>query len=146
MDKETYIAALKATFASQYSFLVKAQGFHWNVEGTDFAEYHELFGNIYSEVYDSIDTFAEEIRALQAYAPGSLSQLSVLTKITDENAILDIRSMTSQLYEDCETMANMFRDAYKLADEMGDFGLANFLADRQDAFKKHCWMLRSSLK
>ena len=146
MDKETYIAALKATFASEFSFYLKAHGFHWNVEGQDFAQYHELFSTIYSEVYGSIDTFAEELRALDVYAPASLSGLSVLTKIADENAILDLRSMANELYNDSETMAQLFKDCFVLAEANGDHGLSNFLADRQDAHKKHCWMLRSSLK
>jgi len=146
MDKETYIAALKATFASEFSFYLKAQGFHWNVEGQDFAQYHELFATIYSEVYGSIDTFAEELRALDVYAPASLTGLSVLTKIADENAILDLRSMANELYKDSETMAQLFKDCFTLAEANVDHGCSNFLADRQDAHKKHCWMLRSSLK
>ena len=146
MDKETYIAALKTTFASQFSFYLKAHGFHWNLEGPDFYEYHGLFDTIYSEVYGSIDTFAEEIRALNTFAPGSLSAIQVATKIVDENAILDIRSMANELYNDAETMAQLFADCFDLAEMNHDHGLSNFLADRQDAFKKHCWMLRSSLK
>ena len=49
--------ALKIAFASEFSFYLKAQNFHWNVTGPDFQEYHALFGDIYSEVYDSIDAF-----------------------------------------------------------------------------------------
>ena len=45
-------------FGTSYAFYVKTAGFHWNVTGTDFFQYHELFGEIYSEVYGSVDTFA----------------------------------------------------------------------------------------
>ena len=34
MDKFTN--QLKIAFASQYTFAIKAQNFHWNVEGSDF--------------------------------------------------------------------------------------------------------------
>ena len=34
----------------------------------------------------------------------------------------------------------------ELAEERGEHGLSNFLADRQDAFAKHAWFLRSTLK
>jgi starvation-inducible DNA-binding protein len=146
MDKDTYIAALKATFASHFALYLKAHGFHWNLVGSDFYQYHGLFEAIYSEIYGSIDTFAEELRALDEYAPASLSQMLALTKITDENAVLDIRSMANELYNDCENMAALCSDAFDLAEMNHDHGLSNFLADRQDAFKKHCWMLRSSLK
>lgn len=146
MDKETYLAALKKTFASHFSLYLKAHGFHWNLVGTDFFQYHGLFEAIYSDIYGSIDTFAEELRALDTYAPASLSAMSVLTSIVDENAVLDIRSMANELYNDCETLAGLCADAFDLAEMNHDHGLSNFLADRQNAFKKHCWMLRSSLK
>ena len=35
---------------------------------------------------------------------------------------------------------------YKLAEANGEYGLANFLAERQDAHRKHGWMLRATLK
>jgi DNA-binding ferritin-like protein len=43
--------ATKIAFASTFSFYLKAQNFHWNVEGSDFLEYHDLFGKIY-EILD----------------------------------------------------------------------------------------------
>ena len=146
MTREEYILALKTTFASEYGFYLKAQNFHWNVEGMLFPQFHELFGNIYSEVGDNIDKFAEEIRALQAYAPASFKTLSSLSLVMDQTEVPSLQSMLSELYIDCEKMAELMRTSYKSAEEMNDFGLANFLADRQDAYKKHCWMLRSSLK
>jgi starvation-inducible DNA-binding protein len=56
--------AMKIAFASEYSFALKAQNFHWNVEGPLFPQLHMLFGDIYEEVYESIDPFAENIRKL----------------------------------------------------------------------------------
>lgn len=64
--------AAKVAFASEFSFYLKAHNFHWNVEGSDFFEYHELFGKIYEEVYSSIDNFAEKIRSLGTYVPAGL--------------------------------------------------------------------------
>ena len=54
--------AAKIAFSSEFAFYLKAHNFHWNIEGPDFLEYHELFGKIYEEVYSSIDDFAEKIR------------------------------------------------------------------------------------
>ena len=47
--------ALKISFASTFSFYLKAANYHWNVEGPNFPQYHELFDKIYNEVYDSIN-------------------------------------------------------------------------------------------
>ena len=54
--------AMKVAFASEYAFALKAQNFHWNVEGPLFPQLHELCGKIYDEAYASIDDFAENIR------------------------------------------------------------------------------------
>jgi starvation-inducible DNA-binding protein len=144
MDK--YQLALKTAFASEYAFALKAQNFHWNVEGSLFPQLHELFEKIYTEVYGSIDTFAEQLRALQIYAPASYSKFSMLSIVEDENEILEQGAMVGELLDDSEKMANIFKLTFSMAEQAGDHGLSNFLADRQDAHKKHSWMLRSTLK
>lgn len=146
MEHDKYHLALKTAFASEFSFYLKAHNFHWNVEGPLFSQLHELFERIYTEVYGSIDTFAEHLRALQLYAPASLQKFSMLTTVDDENEVLDFETMLRELLADSEKMANIFRITFEMAEQHGDHGLSNFLADRQDAHKKHSWMLRASLK
>jgi starvation-inducible DNA-binding protein len=143
---EKYHLALKTAFASSYSFVLKAQNFHWNVEGPLFVQLHELFGNIYEEVYGSIDTFAEELRALQIYTPASLQKFSMLSLVQDENEIKDFQSMLRELLADSEKMAQLYKVVFDMAEANGDHGLADFFAGRQDSHKKHSWMLRSCLK
>jgi starvation-inducible DNA-binding protein len=143
---QKYQLALKTAFASEYTFVLKAQNFHWNVEGPLFVQLHELFGNIYEEVYGSIDTFAEELRALQIYTPASLSKFNMLSVVEDENQVLDFQSMLRELLVDSEKMAQLFKVVFDMAEANGDHGLADFFAGRQDAHKKHSWMLRSCLK
>jgi starvation-inducible DNA-binding protein len=146
MENNKYHLALKTAFASEYAFAIKAQNFHWNVEGASFPQLHSLFERIYNEVYDSIDTFAEQLRALELYTPASLQKFSMLTIVEDENEILQEGAMVQELYNDSEKMANIFKMTFVMAEEAGDHGLSNFLADRQDAHKKHSWMLRATLK
>jgi starvation-inducible DNA-binding protein len=144
---EKYHLALKTGFASEYSFALKAQNFHWNTEGASFYQLHLLFERIYDEVYGVVDKFAEELRALQLYTPASYSKFSMLTVINDENNEgIPEGQMVQELLTDSEKMANMFKILFDMAEQNGDHGLSNFFADRQDAHKKHSWMLRSLLK
>ncbi len=76
------IKAMKIAFSTEFSFYLKAHYFHWNVEGPDFQEYHKLFETIYEEVYESIDPFAENIRKLGSYTPGSTHASVCLHKLT----------------------------------------------------------------
>lgn len=140
------IKALKIAFATEFSFYLKAHYFHWNVEGPNFKEYHDLFGTIYEEVYNSIDDFAENIRKLNAYTPGSFTRLSMLTQINDEIDIPSAENMVSELLTDSDKSVQVFKMVYDIAEEYGEHGLSNFLAERMDAHRKHSWMLRSILK
>lgn len=140
------IKALKIAFATEFSFYLKAHYFHWNVEGPNFKEYHDLFGVIYEEVYGNIDDFAENIRKLNAYTPGSYTRLSMLTQINDEMEIPAAEQMIAELLSDSEKAVKIFKMVYDIAEENGEHGLSNFLAERMDAHKKHSWMLRATLK
>lgn len=142
-----YHLALKTAFASEYAFALKAQNFHWNVEGASFPQLHLLFEKIYDAIYDGIDTFAEQLRALQLYTPASLEKFSMLTKVEDENSEgMAEGQMVQELLADSEKMANIFKICYEMAEQAGDHGLANFLAERQDIHKKYSWQLRATLK
>lgn len=143
---EELVLQAKVVLANHFAFYLKAQNFHWNVEGPDFLEYHDLFAKVYEEVYDQVDVLAEEIRAMDAYAPGSLMRLAQLSQIADENGILSPREMAQRLLSDIDTMQRSIQTAYDAAETVGNHGYSNLMADRQDAFAKHAWMLRSSLK
>jgi starvation-inducible DNA-binding protein len=138
--------AAKIAFASEFTFYLKAHFFHWNVEGIHFQELHSLFETIYAEVYGAIDPFAEQIRSLGAYAPGSNSRFSVLTAINDETEVIASEAMIAELWEDSDNMVKILKRVYDLAEAAGEHGFSNFLAERMDAHRKHSWMLRSSSK
>jgi starvation-inducible DNA-binding protein len=138
--------ASKIAFASSYSFVIKAQNFHWNVEGMFFEPLHNLFGKIYEEVYGSIDTFAEQIRAMGTYTPASFQRFSMLTQIDDETEMLDSKQMVIELLEDNEKMIKMLQVLFEISEANKQYGFSDFVAGRIDAHKKHSWMLRVTLK
>ena len=144
MDK--FATQLKIAFASQYAFAIKAQNYHWNVEGSDFYQLHNLFEDIYTEVYGAVDAFAENIRKIKAYTPASLERFSALTAISDEVEVLEPSAMVAELLRDAKKMQEIMKVLFTEAENLGHHGLSNFLADRQDAFAKHAWFLRSTLK
>ena len=138
--------AAKVAFASTFSFYLKAHNFHWNITGPDFLEYHELFGKIYEEVYASIDDFAEKIRSIDTFVPASLERFSMLTLIDDETEILDQNSMLMELAQDNQKMVKLLKMVYDVAEQVGENGFSNFLAERMDAHRKHGWMLKASMQ
>ena len=138
--------AAKIAFASEFTFYLKAHYFHWNVEGINFRELHDLFGTIYEEVYGNIDAFAEKIRALGAYAPGSNSRFGMLSLIQDETDVLPAEQMVLELLQDSDNMVKILKRVYDIAEAAGEHGFSNFLAERMDAHRKHSWQLRATAK
>ena len=140
------IKTSKVAFASEYAFMVKSQFFHWNIEGSNFPQYHTLLDTIYTEVQGSLDEFAENIRKIGSYTPASFERFSMLSRIEDETNILPAEQMLAELLQDSDHMIKMFQVVYKLAEANNEFGLANFYADRQNAHSGHSWMLKATLK
>lgn len=137
---------LKVILASSFALYLKAANFHWNVEGPNFPQYHEFFGNYYSEVYGSLDRTAEYIRALDSYTPASFARFKELTIIEDQVGGINTYMMFEELLADSEEMIAYLMESFDMATEEKQQGIANFLAERLDAFQKHCWMLRSTIK
>lgn len=137
---------LKTLLASQYAFVIKAQFFHWNVEGPNFGELHDFFSKIYSDVYEAIDPTAEYIRTLQEYAPGSLERFMDLSQISGQTKIPRATLMLQELLDDNSILINLLNQCFASAEAENQQGIADFIAERLDAHGKHGWMLRSYLK
>ena len=143
MDKQALIEQLKIILGSAFSFYLKAQNYHWNVTGPNFAQYHDFFGELYEEVYESVDDIAEEIRKHNEFAPGSLARFSELSVIDDEVNIPETTQMFKRLANDNLLILREYYKAREAADEIGAFGTVNFIEDRISVHEKHQWMLNS---
>ena len=137
---------MKVCLASTFSFYLKAHNFHWNVEGPNFNDHHAFFGDLYAELWASVDVFAEQIRALDAYSPGSLSRFSELSVVQDQTNVPSSRAMFIELLADNQKILVELEKAFKLAEKNNKLGLSNFLQDRIDIHNKHGWMLKATSK
>jgi starvation-inducible DNA-binding protein len=140
------IDELKKVHADAFTFYLKAHFYHWNVEGSNFLQYHDFLQNLYQEVFSSVDTLAELIRTLDSYAPGTLTRLKELTSIEETDDVPDAKTMMTRLLQENNILRASLLTAYTTAETTGEVGVANFLQDRIQAHEKHGWMLRSILK
>jgi len=137
---------LKILLASTETFSLKSRNFHWNIEGSDFPQYHGFFGDLYSETYETVDNIAEYIRVLDSYAPGSLTRYAELTIIQDQTKIPRASLMFVEAYEDCMKMSELVVSMFDVATQERQQGIANYMAELQDLYGKKAWMIRSILK
>jgi starvation-inducible DNA-binding protein len=137
---------LKTLLATQYAFVIKAQFFHWNVEGSDFAQLHKFFGKIYEEVNGAIDATAEYIRIMEEYTPGSFERFQELSLITGQIKVPRARLMLQELLADNQVVIDLLNQCFGSAEQENQQGIADFIAGRIDAQGKHGWMLKAFLK
>ena len=140
---EQLIEQMKIILGTNFGLYFKAHTFHWNVEGPNFAEYHNFLGAFYEGVFANTDLIAEHIRALGSYAPTTLARMMELSKVQDIVAIPSPLIMMSELAQDNDKYIMELRAGIAIADAADEPAVGNFLQDILDAHQKHGWMLKS---
>ena len=141
------VTSMKIVLANTFAMYFKAHGHHWNVEGKDFSQLHDFFSNLYQELFAAADTIAEEIRALDDYAPYNMTELASTTTVKESNIYgVDVSGMLTDLIDANVSVTEALNSAHKLADAEGNRGLVNLLEERLDVHAKHAWMLTATSK
>ena len=143
MDKSELIERLKVVVATVFSLYLKAHNYHWNVTGPNFGEYHEFFSEFYTAVHSSVDLYAEHIRALGYYSPGSLSRFSELTLVSDEVSVPSPKFMFVRLGSDNLLLINELKEVAAMAEEMNERGLLSTLENQIRYHEKMQWMFNA---
>lgn len=137
---------LNELLANVVSFYFKAHGAHWNVMGTDFAEYHALFAEIYEDAYGSIDPIAENVRKLGKPALSGLSRFALTAEMPETaEGVTEARALAIEILAANEILLEELSEAFNCAVMHNQQGIANYLAERIDAHQKWKWQLSSSL-
>lgn len=143
---EQLLSTLKKLLANNVAIKFKSHGYHWNVEGDEFRQFHDFFSDIYEDFDGATDTYAEWIRMLKSYSPYRLTDFFDLSTVGESTIVGDAQLMMVDLYNEIETHIEDLKVAGQMATAAGEFGLANFFADRQTASQKWCWQLRASIE
>jgi starvation-inducible DNA-binding protein len=140
------VDSLKVTLADAVTMYFVAHGYHWNVEGEDFHQYHELFAEIYEDVYSSIDPLAEDIRKLGDYAPFTMSKFIDLRTVESKEVKPEPKAMAKALITVNDGVIDSLVKASDLANKEREYGIMDFLAGRIDMHQKWRWQLTASTK
>jgi starvation-inducible DNA-binding protein len=143
---EELINLIKVLLADNITLKLKSHGYHWNVEGIEFSQYHELFGEIYADYEDATDTYAEWLRKLDAYAPFKLSRFIELNEVGEPEITSDPIIMSKDLLMANDMVTMKLNNAFDMATAQRQQGLANFFADRISMHQRWHWQLSASVK
>jgi starvation-inducible DNA-binding protein len=137
---------LKTLLATSFSYSLKTANYHWNIEGEDFIAFHPWLGELYADVYGSVDPLAEYIRTLQAYTPASLTRFQELSRVSDQLEVVQFPQIFEQLLTDTLLLIDLLNTTFDSATKERQQGIANFMAERLDAMQKYAWQIRATLK
>ena len=109
--------SLKIVLADTFTMYFRTHSYHWNVIGPNFSEYHAFFGSLYEELFGAVDLIAEQIRAVNSFAPSSLSRLKELTRIEEADTIPTAERMFQVLINDNNIILDSLKQAFDLAEK-----------------------------
>ncbi|MEO0800348.1 MAG: DNA starvation/stationary phase protection protein [Pseudomonadota bacterium] len=125
---------------------MKAQNYHWNVEGMGFGPLHALFQEMYEDHFEAQDELAERIKSLDVHAEGRQSVYLQRSKIDECDGKVSDKAMIKALQHDQETLSATLRALAATADEHGDVVTNDLAIERAQKHDKFAWMLRAHLK
>ena len=133
--------------ANSFAMYSQAHGYHWNVEGVMFKQFHAFFLEIYEDVYDAIDPISENIRKLGQHAPfGPLSWLNNASIKVNDDASLSAIEMIRELTVTNAALVQQCKHVIDIAQQEDEEAIANFVADRLNQHQFWNWQLTSTLK
>jgi starvation-inducible DNA-binding protein len=144
---ETLIQQLKVILGTNFALYLKSHNYHWNIEGSNFPQYHDFLNDFYNAVWAQTDDIAEKLRQLDAYVPGSMERFLELADIQEAvDVIPSAISMMQNLKADNDRYIVHLRAGIVAADQASEPAVGNFLQDLLGAHQKKAWMLRSIIK
>lgn len=144
------ISNLNTLLCNHIEGALYVQNCHWNVEGPDFTQYHDLFSDIYSEYYSEVDKLAEYIRIVS----GSSEYVKLLSKNVAETKTInpeiiigsDINGMIVQISLVNDTLISGYNYLFNESLKINEQGLADYCSGRIDSLNKLSWKLKAITK
>lgn len=144
-NRKRVVDLLNQQVADHYMLVTKTKFYHWNVEGPEFHDIHELLDEHYAILSDIVDELAEQCLKLGGQAAGTLAWFKEHTRLSEDEgeSIPDTRSMMENLMNDHESILETLHEDIKTTDEKYDDAVtSNLLQDISAKHHKMAWMLR----
>lgn len=143
MKKNSSIESLNHLIAAYTVASQNARFCHWNVVGPHFEDDHEFFGDLYDELSEEIDLFAERIRALREFPISSLKDILKETKIEEYTLPMTARNMQKNMLKDYEHISHEMTEFAEITSE--DVVTQDIIVGSKRQIDKRIWMMRAML-
>jgi starvation-inducible DNA-binding protein len=139
---EKVAAALNVILADAFALYLKTKNFHWHISGRHFRDYHLMLDEQSEAIFATTDQIAERVRKIGGITLRSISQISKLQTIKDNNEeYVPPREMLRELMEDNKHVAAAMRKAHDVCDDNDDIASASLLENFIDETERRTWFL-----
>jgi len=137
--------SLNGLVADAFALYLKTKNFHWHLTGPNFRDFHLMLDEQADQIFASIDPLAERVRKLGGSTIRSISHITKLQSLMDNNAeFVGPLDMLSELMEDNKIMAAAMRKAHDVCDDHQDYASASLLEIYLDETERRVWFLFES--
>src|SRR5262247_3401871 len=84
-EVRSIVEAVNPLIADAFALFMKTKNYHWHVASSHFRDYHLLLDEQADSIMDSVDPLAERVRRSGGTTIRSISHLSQLQTIEDDN-------------------------------------------------------------
>jgi len=141
-EVDAVTAAVNPLIADTLALYLKSKNFHWHLSGVHFRDFHLLFDEHAEVLIESVDILAERIRKIGGTTLRSISHISELQTIADDNdEFVSPSEMIRRLLADNQQMARAQRAAIDVCDENRDSPTGNLLQEILDQTERRIWFL-----
>jgi starvation-inducible DNA-binding protein len=145
-DVGPIVEAINPIIADAFALHTKMKNFHWYLSGSHFRDYHLLLDEQAEEIFGAIDPLAERLRKIGGTTLRSITHISSLQTIDDDDEFVEAGDMMRRLMADNEHIAKAQRAAIETCEDHHDSVTANLLQEVLDATEGRIFMSqRSSL-
>lgn len=115
---------------------------HWYVKGEGFFTLHELFEELYDEINEFYDEFAERLLTIDGHPISNMKGYLEVTSLAEVNKTLTSREMVEDVYNDFKLIVVELKEGMVIAGEVGDEVTIDLLVSTSAVLEKHAWMLK----
>jgi starvation-inducible DNA-binding protein len=141
-EAQAITEAVNPLIADALALYVKTKNYHWHLSGSHFNDYHVLLDMHAEQLLASVDTMAERVRRVGGTTIRSISHISQLQNIPDDNdEFVPPGEMVRRLMHDEQRIAEMQRAAIEVCEKNRDHATASELEELLDKTERRKWFL-----
>ena len=139
---DSIFEAMNAILADVFALYLKTKNFHWHMSGPHFRDYHLLLDEQAEQLFAMTDPIAERVRKLGGQTLKSISHISRVQRLKDNNSDnVEPSDMITELADDNRALTTHLRQTHEICDEHGDVASASLIEAWIDETERRVWFL-----